>query len=232
MSLTSLVFVMYSKWLLPFLHGCRAAWMSTQVRFFSPCHLFLVPTHLDLSPAQASQEYILEGCPHPFTQDKCFQLLNLKMSPKPGVSKPPLSPPKVAVMANIWIDTSKGVGSWVNETNEVNQTTPWWLLASHYCMPKDNNVWQFSFFPLFFSIWSSTKQPVRQEVMRTIQKACFLLYSNWMIDSTRLHNKKDELVLCVDDVFCHEKQIQFYVHSNVSHLLALLCSLELHQWVS
>lgn len=40
--------------------------------FPAPSHLVLVQTHLDLTPAQASQEYILEGCPHPFTQTSVF----------------------------------------------------------------------------------------------------------------------------------------------------------------
>lgn len=169
MSPTPLVSGMYSRWLLPFLHGCRAAWMSTQVRFSSPCHLFLFPTHLDLSPAQASQEYILEGCPHPFTQDKCFQLLNLKMSPKPGVCKLFFSFPKGGSDGKHLNSYFKG--SWLMGEWDINQTTPWWLLASHYCMP-------ILFFSFIFSIWSNTKQPETQKVMRTIQKAHFLLYFN------------------------------------------------------
>lgn len=50
--------------------------------FPPPSHLVLVRTHLDVSAAQASQEYILEGCPHPLHTLKCFQLLNFQMSLK------------------------------------------------------------------------------------------------------------------------------------------------------
>lgn len=47
-------------------------------------HLFSVQTHLDQSPAQASQEYILERCPHPFTQTNVFNYSIFNVS-KTGV---------------------------------------------------------------------------------------------------------------------------------------------------
>lgn len=46
----------------------------------SPSHLVSVQTHLDLSLAQASQEYMLEGCPHPFTQTSVFNYSILNVS--------------------------------------------------------------------------------------------------------------------------------------------------------
>lgn len=52
--------------------------------FPSHSHLVSVQTHLDLSPAQASQEYILEGCPHPFTQTSVFNYSILYVSKNPS----------------------------------------------------------------------------------------------------------------------------------------------------
>lgn len=67
--------------------------------------------------------------------------------------------------------------------------------------------------------------------MRTIHKANFLLYCNWKIDSPRLHNKSDEMVLCVDDGFCYEKQIQFYILEQFITPLPSLEFASVSKWV-
>lgn len=57
----------------PLKRSClHAACSGTQAMLPALGHLVSVQIHLDLTPAEASQEYVLDWCPHPFTQTRVF----------------------------------------------------------------------------------------------------------------------------------------------------------------
>ena len=160
-------------------------------------HLVSVQTHLDLSPTPASQEYILEGCPHPFTQTSVFNYSILNVSKTPvielffcyldflkyifkggseGTLKELLQKETAGQYVGCQLPYSVTTGRSISTLNSASQST---TTARRL---RGRNTYLFADFRATANILSaSMKQLGRRDVMRTTQSSSSNIVTDRMI---------------------------------------------------
>lgn len=170
--------------------------------FPSPGHLVSVQTHLDPSPAQASQEYILEGCPHPFTQTSVFNYSILNVSKNPVIV---LFFFKAAVVVNRTLKEllRREIDPFTRHGRSYTLMDVRSGSMALLCTPKHNRSWSHRlpgsqhilvcWFQSYRKIsswptWSNRRAEKWWEPCKEL-----ISYCKWRDDPTRSHNQKDRV---------------------------------------